>query len=208
MDEQHRKARSALTRMIFMSGMTNRFEHYLWFAWSGRLPAAMRRKVKPEQIGLVDHEGGGWRAEAVQLTAETIQQGGEKVFRKYEKAKNSAVVRLRIENSNLQKMRWHHRLSGKAQRQQRRVAKARVWVNARAPAERKAEIIWGWCENGRVELSLRVAGALGSKLCRKLVLVAVARAGFWPLFFWTAISQLCRKFIEPAMLALWTDGQS
>lgn len=143
MQSHQGKARWALTQMIFASDTPKKFLGVLAFLWSGQLPPKLRRKLKPQMIGLVDHEGGSWRDEACKVLGEMIQAGdGEKVFRKYEAAYNQASDRYWIELQAYSKMNLRVHLTGKAKQQARRVEKARIWEASCEAMQAKAETMW------------------------------------------------------------------
>lgn len=150
MNRHHRDARSALTQMILNSGTPKKFIGVLWFLWSGRLPADLKKTIKPQKIGLVDHDGGGWREEAVKVTAEVIQRGVNKTREKYAAATNTAMSRLNIEEAKLAKLTWRHRISGDFRRQARRVLKAKIWADTCITMERKLGVVSSWYEIGEV----------------------------------------------------------
>ncbi len=150
MSERHRRARAALTEIILLSNTPHKFMGVLWFMWTGRLPADLRKKVNAQKIGMMDHEGGGWRDEMVKLTAEMIQSDGERVFRKYEARTKTATDRWMLEYEKLKAMglsAWFS-ASGKAQR--KRADKAWAWMNACEAMERKVEMAWNWHYDGYV----------------------------------------------------------
>lgn len=151
MSERHKQSRAALTQIILLSNTPHKFIGVLWFMWSGRLPNDLRKKVRADRIGMVDHEGGGWRDELVKLAADMIQHNdGEKVFRKYEARKNKAQDRywLEMDKSQAMGMSLWFTKAGKAQRQ--REEKARVWLEACEAMERKVETVWTWYSLGEL----------------------------------------------------------
>ena len=150
MDQHQSVSRTALTQLIMYSNTPHKFAGVLWFLWSGRLPADLRKSIQPQKIGMIDHNSGGWREEAVKLTAEVIQRGPRKIRTRYEAAATMAMSHLKLEEAKLVKMTWRHRLTGDYRRQARRVLKAKILRDTCITMERKVGVISSWYEIGEV----------------------------------------------------------
>lgn len=142
LDASYRNTRTALTQYILKGKMTNRRLLTLQMTWSKKLPKWLREHVKPEHLGLVDHERmGSWKEEAIHITAEMIRLGPSRSSTKY--SRNAAIAK-RASNREwavFQSMGLMAKVTGKRRRQYRKCKQADARVKATAEMSRKVTIL-------------------------------------------------------------------
>lgn len=124
-DREHRLIKTRLTWMLLHSNEKDKFVAVIWYMWARELPKGWRKRMKAENLGLVDHAGSTWRGDTEKLAGDIIQHGRKKALAKYKTAYFSTLRRRESLEKRLRSLTMGQVLGGERGKLRRQLTKIR-----------------------------------------------------------------------------------